>query len=248
MAGLRLDGESLNTGAEIGAASASNKADSQNALPKHHETVGKRAGLDASISKEASSEAASEETNTPKPSAADSIGKQQPAPLSPVRRPISNTTATTKPHTSNMGKPTPDELSSDEDQILQKGICEGDTDIIGNVLADDLVKNAFENLSHEVQWQCMLHQGGEVPRLVAVQGEVADDGSMPVYRHPSDESPPLLPFSPTVSAIKAATGKHLGHPLNHVLIQFYRDGRDYISEHRDKTIDVVKGSYIANVS
>jgi hypothetical protein len=71
---------------------------------------------------------------------------------------------------------------------------------------------------------------------------------MPVYRHPSDESPPLLPFSPTVLAIKAETEKHLGHPLNHVLIQFYRDGKDYISEHSDKTIDVVKGSYIANVS
>ena len=36
--------------------------------------------------------------------------------------------------------------------------------------------------------------------------------------------------------------------MNHVLIQFYRDGKDYISEHSDKTIDVVRGSYIANVS
>jgi hypothetical protein len=36
--------------------------------------------------------------------------------------------------------------------------------------------------------------------------------------------------------------------VNHVLIQFYRTGTDYISEHSDKTIDVVRGSNIVNVS
>ncbi|KAG6011598.1 hypothetical protein E4U43_008217 [Claviceps pusilla] len=140
------------------------------------------------------------------------------------------------------------ESSVTEEKILQKGLGEGDTDIIESVLLHEVEKKAFEELRNEVQWQRMLHQGGEVPRLVAVQGEVAQDGSMPVYRHPSDASPPLLPFSPMVRAIKAETEKHLGHTLNHVLIQFYRDGKDYISEHSDKTIDIVKGSYIANVS
>ncbi|KAG6001141.1 hypothetical protein E4U21_004675 [Claviceps maximensis] len=135
-----------------------------------------------------------------------------------------------------------------EGRILQQSLGEGDTDIIENVLPHEVEKIAFEELRKEVQWQRMLHQGGEVPRLVAVQGEVAQDGSMPVYRHPSDASPPLLPFSPMVRAIKAETEQHLGHTLNHVLLQFYRDGKDYISEHSDKTIDVVKGSYIANVS
>ncbi|KAH8169498.1 isochorismatase family protein [Sarocladium implicatum] len=129
----------------------------------------------------------------------------------------------------------------------QRGLCAGDTDVI-DALSADLEKGAFERLEKEVRWQRMSHQGGEVPRLVAVQGEVGEDGSIPIYRHPSDESPPLLPFTPTVLAIKAATEKHLGHPLNHVLIQYYRDGTDYISEHSDKTIDVVQGSYIANVS
>ncbi|CRK16323.1 hypothetical protein BN1723_017462, partial [Verticillium longisporum] len=94
----------------------------------------------------------------------------------------------------------------------------------------------------------MSHQGGEVPRKVAVQGLVAEDGSMPVYRHPADESPPLFPFTKTVLEIKAVVEEKLGHPLNHVLIQFYRDGNDYISEHSDKTLDIVKGSYIVNVS
>ncbi|KAL7913345.1 hypothetical protein GGI35DRAFT_287667 [Trichoderma velutinum] len=130
----------------------------------------------------------------------------------------------------------------------QHKLCEGDADVILNALSSGLADEAFEKLEKEVLWQRMSHQGGEVPRLVAVQGEVSEDGTMPVYRHPADESPPLLPFTPTVRAIKAEIEKHLGHPLNHVLIQFYRDGNDYISEHSDKTLDIVKGSSIANVS
>lgn len=72
--------------------------------------------------------------------------------------------------------------------------------------------------------------------------------SFPIYRHPADESPPLHPFSPTVDAIRQHVQKILKHPVNHVLIQFYRTGTDYISEHSDKTIDVVRGSNIVNVS
>lgn len=127
-------------------------------------------------------------------------------------------------------------------------LCEGDTDVIVDLLPKDLEDGIFDTLRTEVKWQRMSHQGGEVPRLVAVQGHVAEDGSIPVYRHPADESPPLLPFTPTVRAIKEATEKRLGHPLNHVLIQYYRDGNDYISEHSDKTLDIVRSSYIANLS
>ncbi|KAI3322607.1 hypothetical protein HD806DRAFT_545228 [Xylariaceae sp. AK1471] len=127
-------------------------------------------------------------------------------------------------------------------------LCEGDTKVIYDILPDPLVQNIFERINGEVNWQRMSHQGGEVPRLVAVQGKVDADGSKPVYRHPADESPPLLPFTPTVDEIRRVVEAKLGHPLNHVLIQFYRHGNDYISEHSDKTLDIAKGSFIANVS
>lgn len=127
-------------------------------------------------------------------------------------------------------------------------LCEGDTAVVYDILPKPLSDNIFEKIKNEARWQRMMHQGGEVPRLVAIQGEVGQDGSMPVYRHPMDESPPLLPFSPTVLEIKKVVEKQLGHPLNHVLIQFYRGGSDFISEHSDKTIDVAKDTFIANVS
>ncbi|KAJ3796421.1 hypothetical protein GGU11DRAFT_817098 [Lentinula aff. detonsa] len=124
----------------------------------------------------------------------------------------------------------------------------GDSYLVLNILGNELSKAAFQKVKDEVEWGVMHHRGGEVPRLVAVQGEVASDLSFPVYRHPSDASPPLRKFTPTVELIRQEVQKIIQHPVNHALIQLYRSGKDYISEHSDKTIDVVKGSYIVNVS
>ncbi|KAI9849842.1 MAG: hypothetical protein M1837_000056 [Sclerophora amabilis] len=127
-------------------------------------------------------------------------------------------------------------------------IGEGDCRLVPDLLTSPLKDGIFEEVRAEVQWKTMHHRGGEVPRLVAVQGAIEQDGSFPIYRHPADESPPLLPFSPSVLAIKKAVEATLDHPVNHVLIQYYRDGHDYISEHSDKTLDITRGSSIVNVS
>lgn len=71
---------------------------------------------------------------------------------------------------------------------------------------------------------------------------------MPVYRHPSDTSLALLHFTPAVQMIREEVIKRVGHEVNHCLIQLYRSGNDYISEHSDKTLDIVRGSSIVNVS
>lgn len=124
-------------------------------------------------------------------------------------------------------------------------IGEGDSRIIYDL---DLAADAFEEIRSEVNWQKMYHLSGQVPRLVAVQGRPLEDGSIPIYRHPADESPQLQPFTPAVDRVRANVERILGHPLNHVLIQLYRDGQDRISEHSDKTLDIVRGSSICNVS
>ena len=132
-------------------------------------------------------------------------------------------------------------------QELRPGdfIGEGDSRIIYDL---DLPSDAFEKVRDEVAWQKMYHMSGQVPRLVAVQGRPLEDGSIPIYRHPADESPAFHPYTSTVNQIRAIVERILGHPLNHVLIQLYRDGQDRISEHADKTLDIVRGSYICNVS
>lgn len=124
-------------------------------------------------------------------------------------------------------------------------IGEGDSRLVPQL---DLPADAFERIRAEVSWQRMYHLSGQVPRLVAVQGNVHPDGSMPIYRHPADESPPLNQFTPAVDQARVAVERVLGHPLNHALIQLYRDGQDSISEHSDKTLDIARGSFICNVS
>jgi len=126
-------------------------------------------------------------------------------------------------------------------------IGSGDTRIVYYVFTD-MNTEGFTTLKDEIRWQKMLHVSGEVPRLVCVQGLVEDDGTKPVYRHPSDQSLPLLPFSSSVQNIRKRVEHIVGHPMNHVLIQLYRGGEDYISEHSDKTLDIIKGSSIVNVS
>ncbi|KKK14417.1 hypothetical protein P175DRAFT_0435033 [Aspergillus ochraceoroseus IBT 24754] len=124
-------------------------------------------------------------------------------------------------------------------------IGEGDSRIVYDL---DLPENAFERIRDEVAWQKMYHMSGQVPRLVAVQGKPSPDGSIPIYRHPADESPPLQPFTQTVDQVRLIVERILDHPLNHVLVQLYRDGQDRISDHSDKTLDIVRGSSICNVS
>ncbi|KAI6829872.1 hypothetical protein KC340_g8769 [Hortaea werneckii] len=120
--------------------------------------------------------------------------------------------------------------------------------ILFDLLPEEHAGNIFDTLHSEVQWQRMHHQTGEVPRLVCCQGNIAEDGSRPVYRHPSDHTLPLHPWTSAVDSVHKAAETAVGHPLNHALIQLYRGGVDYISEHSDKTLDIEKGSKIVNVS
>jgi nicotinamidase-related amidase/alkylated DNA repair dioxygenase AlkB len=172
----------------------------------------------------------------------------------PLENPKKSSTTPTKP-------PMPKKLQSLATfPVLKPGdrIAEGDSRIIYDFFSPDyrhptdpskpLKELIFYQLYNEVRWQKMFHVQGEVPRLVCCQGEFGADGSMPVYRHPSDQALPLLHFSPKVLVIRKQAEKLVGHPLNHVLIQLYRSGQDYISEHSDKTLDIVRGSSIVNVS
>jgi nicotinamidase-related amidase/alkylated DNA repair dioxygenase AlkB len=117
-----------------------------------------------------------------------------------------------------------------------------------DLLPPDRLDGLFHKLKEEVTWQRMHHQTGEVPRLVCCQGTIDSGGSMPIYRHPSDETLALLPWTSTVDEIRQAAEAVAGHTLNHALIQLYRAGTDYISEHSDKTLDIAPDTFIVNAS
>lgn len=127
-------------------------------------------------------------------------------------------------------------------------IGSGDSRIVYNAINSLTNDLTFMKVKNEVGWQTMFHRSGQVPRLVAVQGEIRPGGEMPIYRHPADESPPLLRFTPLIQEIRQEVEKILSQSFNHALIQLYRDGIDNISEHSDKTLDIVRGSVIVNIS
>jgi len=64
--------------------------------------------------------------------------------------------------------------------VLKEGdvMGEGDTKLVNGILPSELGDVAFEQLKREVRWRTMLHRGGEVPRLVAVEGDVSEDGRL----------------------------------------------------------------------
>ncbi|KAK5045238.1 hypothetical protein LTR84_009344 [Exophiala bonariae] len=128
-------------------------------------------------------------------------------------------------------------------------IGQGDSRVYTEVLDKAEADSAFEACRKSVKWQKMFHRSGEVPRLVAVQGDVSEDGTqVPIYRHPADQSPALLPFDSVIGKIRKAAESIVKHPLNHALIQWYRTSEDNISEHSDKSLDIVRGSMIVNFS
>jgi nicotinamidase-related amidase/alkylated DNA repair dioxygenase AlkB len=139
------------------------------------------------------------------------------------------------------------ELLSDGNPIRLSGIA-GGSSLDCAALSAYINENTFQTLYDEVAWSQMIHRGSAVPRLIALQGTKASDGVEPLYRHPADEQPPLTHWTPTIESIRQSVERRIGHPLNHCLIQLYRNGRDFIGEHADKTLDVMRPSLIVNVS
>jgi nicotinamidase-related amidase/alkylated DNA repair dioxygenase AlkB len=139
------------------------------------------------------------------------------------------------------------ELLSEGDPVRLTQIA-GDSMLDCAALSSCIDDRTFETLYREVAWNQMSHRGSFVPRLVALQGTKEPDGVEPLYRHPADEQPPLMQWTPTIDAIRQEVERRIGHPLNHCLIQLYRNGRDWIGKHADKTLDVMRPSFIVNVS
>jgi nicotinamidase-related amidase/alkylated DNA repair dioxygenase AlkB len=140
-------------------------------------------------------------------------------------------------------------LAEGEGPVAIGGLGAGDTTLwCGALRACFAAGASYEALEREVRWSTMFHRGGEVPRLVAIQGTRGPGGVEPLYRHPVDGQPDLADWTPVVDQLRRVTEERIGHPLNHCLIQLYRHGRDWISEHSDKTLDLERPSFIVNVS
>lgn len=107
----------------------------------------------------------------------------------------------------------------------------------------------WKEVKDEVQFHEMMNQGNAVPRLVSIQSIADPVMGRPLYRHPNDEEPPNVEMIPIVREILEIVENHTGIAgINHALIQWYRNGRDNIAAHSDKTLDIDLNTPIINVS
>jgi len=190
------------------------------------------------------------------PSSYDGVKSQQESTLLPLARTERRDPARINEHTTKQAQRQRDQgdatITMQNSRLLfgeDKEAESAGSRIYYDLLPPELASTIFDQLKDKVDWQRMHHLTGEVPRLVCCQGNIdPEDGSKPLYRHPSDQTLPLQHFTPTVEKVRQAAERVVGHGLNHTLIQLYRGGTDYISEHSDKTLDIVHGSQIVNVS
>lgn len=114
----------------------------------------------------------------------------------------------------------------------------------------DLLPPNDETILHTLftttPWLTVSHRGNLLPRLVCNQALFTADHKIPIYRHPIDEDTKTIPFTEIVTRICNAIQQRIPScpPLNHALIQLYRDGNDNIRQHADKTLDVLPNSLI----
>lgn len=128
------------------------------------------------------------------------------------------------------------------------GLGAGDSYLLLNVLPPDLAEQAFHSLDSEINWNTMNHKGSEVPRLISIQGDVDENGNQPLYRHPADEQPVMVHWTPFSHLCRDLISQRIRQTLNHALIQKYRSGKDNIGEHSDKTLDISLNSSVVNLS
>ena len=154
---------------------------------------------------------------------------------------------------------TPKKLNKNKARRVD-GLGSGDTELLLDfiepsvLLESNAADNVFSALLEEVQFGEMKHYGIPVPRLASIQGSIAHDGGLadaaviPLYRHPADEQPEVVAWTPLVRRIADEAEAKFGHTFNHALVQLYRTSQDSISRHADKTLDIARGTPIISVS
>lgn len=144
----------------------------------------------------------------------------------------------------------------------------GDSSLRLSVMDPVEAASSFEQARSDFAFEKMVGTTGKpLPRVQCLQAVQRSDGTVPIYRYPGNEEGTRYP-SHTISALSrrvcvlaqrelelvspssiAAAGLAAGESyFNHVVINYYRDERDFIAPHQDKRLDIARNSVIAALS
>eukprot|EP01039_Chlorochromonas_danica_P004580 gene4580-5020_t len=138
-------------------------------------------------------------------------------------------------------------LSSTNEELNTWG--EGDCKVMKAHEVITQSERLWQTIMKDVPFEEMHNQGHPVPRLISIQLKQHPLYGRPLYRHPNDQEPENLEMQPIIAELLEIVSKYTGcTQLNHVLVQHYRDGKDTIAAHSDKTLDVDRNCPIVNLS
>jgi hypothetical protein len=96
-----------------------------------------------------------------------------------------------------------------------------DSFLLLNIFPNNIADDLFYKLRDEITWNEMRQKGGRVPRDISIQGTIKienGDEYETLYRHPADEQPELVSWTPTALIIKERIEEIIEQKLNHALI------------------------------
>ncbi|MCB9779287.1 MAG: alpha-ketoglutarate-dependent dioxygenase AlkB [Alphaproteobacteria bacterium] len=115
-----------------------------------------------------------------------------------------------------------------------------DQEWLSEAEADGLMQALLAELTWEERPVVAFGQEILQPRLVGWAGELP-------YRYSGQTLPPRAP-TPTLSALWERVQEAVGEPLNHAVVNRYRDGRDHMAMHADNEPELGQFPVIAAVS
>ena len=161
------------------------------------------------------------------------------------------------------GRPECDTPGSQWERVGSYG--EGGTYQIKHLLPPELARQLVAELAASKAWQYVHSSGKKCTRRPFLsQAAPCGDGSMPLYRFPTDHPVHTSRFSPVMAQVAEYLNAAMGHSaskahegeaatslssgLNHVKVQYYADGRVKIAPHSDKTLDMGLNLPFVNVN
>ena len=113
-------------------------------------------------------------------------------------------------------------------------------DFLQPARAEDLLERLLDELTWEQRENVVFGKRIAQPRLCAWAGALP-------YRFSGQTLEPRAP-SPTLDALTAEVVAAVGHPFNHVVVNRYRDGKDWIARHADNERELGYRPLIAALS
>ncbi len=126
---------------------------------------------------------------------------------------------------------------------------------LGPLLSPEEADEAFKLVSDQVLYLprtalqfSIFGKTFQLPRDKAFFGDVADDGTRPLYRYGGTYNPVVKTWTPVLRRLRDRITQAVGQHCNHLVVNRYLNGSDHIGFHRDKDRDFVPGSFVCTIS